>query len=94
MCSGESGSANGQSADEKRFLILETNFVHRGLGRVGGAVVPGSGSTEYYLSPGLQYAANPRFVVEGSVQLPVVRNTGPQVLRTDRNILLGVRYLF
>ncbi|HEX8351885.1 MAG TPA: hypothetical protein VF611_03105 [Pyrinomonadaceae bacterium] len=76
------------------FLILESSFVHRGRGRVGGAEVAGSNSTEYYLAPGLQYAANPRFVVEGSVQLPVVRNTGPLVLLNDRNILLGVRYLF
>jgi hypothetical protein len=56
--------------------------------------VTGSNSTEFYLAPGLQYAAAPRFVVEGSYQFPVVLNTGPQVLRTDRNILLGVRYLF
>jgi hypothetical protein len=33
-------------------------------------------------------------VVEGSVQLPVVRNTGLLVLRTDVNVLLGVKYLF
>lgn len=76
------------------FLILESSFVHRGRGRVGGAEVAGSNSTEYYLAPGLQYAAHPRFVVEGSVQLPVVRNTGPLVLLNDRNVLLGVRYLF
>jgi hypothetical protein len=76
------------------FVILETTFVHRGLGRVGGSGVPGSNSTEFYLAPGLQYAAAPRFVVEGSVQLPVIRNTGPQVLRTDYNLLLGVKYLF
>lgn len=76
------------------FVILETTFVHRGLGRVNSAIVPGSNSTEYYLAPGLQYAAAPRFVIEGSIQLPVVRNTGPMVLRNDRNILLGVRYLF
>jgi hypothetical protein len=76
------------------FVILETNFIHRGTGRVGGLPVPGSRSTEYYLAPGLQYAAAPRFVVEGSYQFPVVRNTGPRVLRTDRNLLLGVRYLF
>lgn len=54
----------------------------------------GSRSTEYYLAPGLQYAAAPRFVVEGSYQFPVVRNTGPLALRTDRSLLLGVRYLF
>jgi hypothetical protein len=76
------------------FLILETTFVHRGTGRLNGQAVDGSRSTEYYLAPGLQYAAHPRFVIEGSFQFPVVRNTGPLVLRTDRNILLGVRYLF
>jgi len=56
--------------------------------------VPGSNSTEFYLAPGLQYAAAPRFVIEGSIQFPVVRNTGPMVLKNDRNILLGIRYLF
>jgi hypothetical protein len=76
------------------FVILETTFVQRALGRLDSEPVPGSNSTEYYLAPGLQYAAAPRFVIEGSVQLPVVRNTGPMVLRNDRNLLLGVRYLF
>ena len=76
------------------FLILETTFIHRSTGRLDGSMVDGSKTTEYYLAPGLQYAARPRFVVEGSFQFPVVRNTGPLVLRTDRNILLGVKFLF
>jgi len=76
------------------FLILETTFVHRGTGRLNSAPVAGSKATEYYLAPGLQYAARPRFVVEGSVQFPVVRNIGPLTLRTDANVLLGVKYLF
>lgn len=76
------------------FLILETTFVHRSNGRLDGLTVMGSGATEYYLAPGLQYAAHPRFVVEGSFQFPVVRNTGAVALRSDRNLLLGVRYLF
>ncbi|MCA1614042.1 MAG: hypothetical protein LC800_07800 [Acidobacteria bacterium] len=76
------------------FVILETSFIYRGTGRLGGAAVSGSKSTEYYVAPGLQYAAHPRFVVEGSLQLPVVRNTGPLVLRNDSNLLLGVKYLF
>jgi hypothetical protein len=76
------------------FLILETTFVHRGTGRLNSAPVAGSKATEYYLAPGLQYAARTRFVIEGSVQLPVVRNTGPLTLRTDMNVLLGVKYLF
>jgi hypothetical protein len=76
------------------FVIMETTFVHRGTGRLNSAPVAGSKATEYYLAPGLQYAARPRFVVEGSVQFPVVRNTGPLALRTDVNVLLGVKYLF
>jgi hypothetical protein len=76
------------------FVILETTFLHRGLGRLAGAPVSGSNSTEYYVAPGLQYAMKPQFVIEGSFQLPVVRNTGPLVLRNDSNLLLGVRYLF
>lgn len=76
------------------FLILETAFVHRSMGRLNGLPVAGSRATEYYLAPGLQYAALPRFVIEGSFQFPVLRNTGPLVLRTDRNILLGIKYLF
>ena len=76
------------------FLILETTFVHRSDGRLDGLRVNGSGATEYYLAPGLQYAAHSRFVVEGSFQFPVVRNTGPLSLRTDRNVLFGARYLF
>jgi hypothetical protein len=76
------------------FLILETTFVHRGPGRLNSAPVADSKATEYYLAPGLQYAARPRFVVEGSVQFPVVRNTGMLALRTEVNLLLGVKYLF
>jgi len=76
------------------FLILETTFVHRGTGRLNGLPVAGSRATEYFLAPGIQYAARPQFVIEGSFQFPIVRNTGPLVLRTDRNILLGVKYLF
>ena len=76
------------------FLILETTFVHRGNGRLNSTPVSGSNATEYYLAPGLQYAARPQFVVEGSVQFPVVRNIGPLTLRTDVNVLLGVKYLF
>ena len=76
------------------FAILETTFVYRGTGRLDGLPVLGSTATEYYLAPGLQYAARPRFVVEGSFQFPAVRNIGPMTLRTDRNILLGMKYLF
>jgi hypothetical protein len=76
------------------FAILETTFVHRGVGRVDGQAAAGSKATEYYLAPGLQYVATPQLVIESSVQLPVIRRTGSQVLRTDRNILVALHYLF
>jgi hypothetical protein len=85
---------NYNAPGKELFLILETTFVHRGLGRVNDADVPGSRSTEFYLAPGLQYAATPQFVVEGSIQLPVIINAGSEVLRNRSNLLLGVRYLF
>lgn len=83
-----------QAPGKELFVIFETTFIHRRLGRLDGNEVSGSNSTEFYVAPALQYAADPRFVVEGSVQLPVVRNTGPQVLRNSLNVLLGVKYLF
>jgi hypothetical protein len=76
------------------FAILETSFVRRGAGRVGGREVADSSATEFYVAPALQYVASPRVVFEASVQLPVARRAGAQVLRTSGSVLLGVRYLF
>ena len=76
------------------FLILETTFVHRSNGKLSGSTVTGTKSTEYYLAPGLQYAVAPQLVLEGSFQFPLIRNTGPLVLKNAQNILLGIRYLF
>jgi len=83
-----------RSPTKELFTILETTFIHRGHGSVGGEKVPGSTSTEFYLEPGLQYVATPRLVFEASYQIPVVRNTGPLVLRTDQNILVRIKYLY
>jgi hypothetical protein len=76
------------------FAILESNFIRRGTGRVAGAPLMGTRSTEYYLAPGIQYAMHPRFVIEASYQVPVARNAGPQVLRIERGLLVGVRLLY
>ena len=83
-----------QKPGKELFVILETSFVARGQGRLDGASVADSRSSEFYIAPGLQYAAHPQFVVEGSLQFPVFRNAGREVLRTDFNLLLGIKYLF
>lgn len=83
-----------QSPGRELFVILETSYSYRDRGRVGGRTVPGSSASEFYLAPALQFTATPRLVLEASYQFPVVLNTGPLLLRTDRNLLVGMRYLF
>lgn len=83
-----------QKPGKELFVILETSFVVRGRGKLNDQTVADSKSTEFYIAPGLQYAAHPQFVIEGSVQIPVFRNAGREVLRNDLNLLLGIKYLF
>jgi hypothetical protein len=83
-----------RSPTKELFTILETTFVHRGHGYADGLKIPGSTSTEFYIAPGLQYVATPRLALETSYQIPVVRNTGPLVLRTDQNLLIRVKFLY
>jgi hypothetical protein len=85
---------NYQTPGRELFVILETSYVYRDHGRIGGRTVRGSSASEFYVAPGLQFTATPRFVVEASFQVPVVRNVGPLVLRTDKSLLVGVRYLY
>ena len=83
-----------QHPGHELFLILETTYSYRGRGQLNGESVPGSSSSEFYLAPGVQFTASPRLVFEASYQFPLVLNTGPMVLRTDRNLLLGMKYLY
>jgi len=83
-----------QSPGRELFAILETSYSYRNRGRAGGRTVPGSSSSEFYLAPALQFTASPRLVLEMSLQFPLVLNSGPLVLRTDQNFLVGIRYLY
>ena len=85
---------NYQNPGKELFVILETTYSYRNRGRSAGRTVPGSSSSEFYLAPALQFTATARLVLEASFQFPVVMNAGPLVLRTDRNILVGIRYLY
>jgi hypothetical protein len=83
-----------QSPTNELFLIFETTYVHRTNGRASGRVVSDTGSNGFYVAPALQYVPTARFLIEVSYQVPVIERVGPQVLRTDRNILIGIRYLY
>jgi len=83
-----------QRPGHELFVSLETSYSYRNRGRLGGRTVAGSSASEFYVAPGLQFTATPRFVIEASFQMPVVRNLGPLALRTDKNLLVGIRYLY
>ncbi|HEY7911295.1 MAG TPA: hypothetical protein VIG62_05205 [Blastocatellia bacterium] len=83
-----------RSPGRELFAIVETTYAYRSRGRAAGREVPGSSASEFHLAPGLQFTATARVVLEASYQFPVVQNTGPLLLRTDRNLLVGIRYLY
>src|SRR5262249_45747186 len=83
-----------RSPTKELFLIFESTYVHRTHGRAGGSVVSDTNANGFYVAPALQYVPTARFLIEVSYQVPVIERTGPQVLRTDRNILFGIRYLY
>jgi outer membrane putative beta-barrel porin/alpha-amylase len=83
-----------QNPGKELFVILETTYSYRNRARIDGRETPGSSSSEFYLAPALQFTASPRLVLEASYQFPVVLNSGPLVLRTDSNFLLGIKYLY
>ena len=83
-----------QSPGRELFVLLETSYVYHSRGRIGGREVAGSSSSEFYLAPGLQFTATPRLVLEASYQFPAVRNMGALMLGTDKNVLVGIRYLY
>jgi hypothetical protein len=76
------------------FAILETSYLARAHGRVGGVEVLGSSSSEYFIEPGLQYTATTQIIFEMSLQLPVIRRTGAEVVRDNQSVLFGMKYLF
>lgn len=83
-----------RSPTNELFLIFETTYVHRTNGRASGRVSPDTSSNGFYVAPAIQYVPTARFLIELSYQVPVIERAGPQVLRTDRNILFGIRYLY
>lgn len=78
------------------YALLESNLAHserdvddeRGIG-----IDPDSGGTQWLLAPGLQYVT-PRWIVEGTVQLPAATNPHGDGLQDDYIVRTGLRYQF
>lgn len=83
-----------QEPGKEVFVLVEWLFVHRDPSRFLGADLAGTGGTQVFLAPGVQYAASERLLLEASVALPVYQNLRGQAPRADFNLLLGFRYVY
>ncbi|WP_275288879.1 transporter [Halomonas elongata] len=72
---------------------LEANLIHHGKNEVNGIKDDHSGGTQLFLSPGLQYVTS-RWVIEGTVQLPVAQDLNGTALEDDVVTRIGFRINF
>jgi len=74
------------------YALLESNLVHRERDERSGAGTD-SGGTQWLLAPGLQYVTR-RWIVEGTVQLPLARDPNGEALEDDYILRVGFRFQF
>ena len=73
--------------------IMEVNLIHQNNNRTHGITDPNSGGTRLFLAPGLQYVTR-RWIIESSVQLPVVQDLNGTGLKNDFIVRAGFRVNF
>ncbi|MDQ6996958.1 MAG: transporter [Mariprofundus sp.] len=73
------------------YVVLESNLIHNGKNSVAGATDVNSGGLTWNLVPGLQYVT-PRFVLETTIQIPVIQNLNGTALETDWTWISGFRW--
>lgn len=73
--------------------VLEANVIFRDKNRSFGTRDNNSGGTSVFLSPGLQYVTK-RYILEGSVQIPVSQNLNGNALENDYVARVGFRWNF
>ncbi|MDC0662342.1 transporter [Marinobacter sp. SS21] len=75
------------------YALFESNLIHRERDEIGGATRTESGGTQWLLAPGLQYV-NRRWIVEGTVQLPVAEAPNGAAIQDDYIVRVGFRRNF
>jgi len=73
--------------------VMEANLIHQNRNRIGGVTDPNSGGTRLFLVPGLQYVTR-RWIIESSIQIPVVQELNGVALRNDYIARAGFRFNF
>lgn len=72
------------------YANLETNLIWQGHNERRGQAAPNSGSTTWFVAPGVQYITR-RFVLEGAMQLPVAQDRNGTALEDDVIATLSIR---
>jgi len=73
--------------------VLEVNVINQQKNRINGVSDPNTNGTRVFISPGIQYVTK-RWILEGSVQLPLSQNLNGTALETDSIVRVGVRFNF
>ncbi|MFQ5605747.1 MAG: transporter [bacterium] len=73
--------------------FLEINGTTTAKSEVNGAVNDNTGGTSVFLAPGLQYVGGRRWLVEASLQIPIVNEPNGTQLATDWTVSIGTRIL-
>ena len=74
-------------------VYLELNGLTTKRNELKGLNLENSGGTILLLSPGIQYVGGRKWLVEGSIQFPIVENLNESQLETDIIASLGLRIL-
>lgn len=74
-------------------LVLELNGEYAQKDKSDGGIVKDSGGNTLFLSPGLQFAAK-RWVLETSLQLPIIQDLNGSQPKTDYTIATSLRLTF
>jgi hypothetical protein len=74
--------------------LLELSYVHRERTDFNGRAVGDSGGDELLVAPGLQWIATERFLLEVSVQLPVLQEVNGVQPSLDHSVLAGFRFVY
>ena len=72
---------------------LELNGLTTKRNELSGLNLENTGGTTLLLSPGIQYIGGRKWLVEGSIQIPIVENLNGSQLETDIIASLGLRIL-
>ncbi len=70
--------------------VLEVNLIHKNNNKIDDINDPNSGGATLFISPGIQYASE-RWIIEGSIQIPVIQDLNGEGFKNDYIARVGLR---